>query len=189
MGYNYPIFIEENIVYVWCNYRKLVFHKVFKYKSLSEEHTRIKIMPDKKIIFQTIYQQALRAKDILGVNAVSHYFKNFFNVILEISMYVFFIIGLYLIFQIPIDPIQLEQRINSDTKIISILKNQNLSDAMIAIRIIVFFISLVPLFAGILLGIIRRKNNKMKQTAEILDKIKMAVDNELKMASSQINSA
>ena len=143
-------------------------------------------MPDKKIIFQTIYQQAQRAKDILGVNAVSHYFKNFFNVILEIIMYVLFIIGLCLIFQIPIDPIQLEQRINSDTKIISIVKNQQITDIMILLRTSIFFISLGPLFAGILLGIIRRKNHNTKQTTEILNEIKITAENELKIISNDV---
>lgn len=145
-------------------------------------------MQDNNLPFQIISDQAQQAKDVLGVNTVSHYFKKVFNMILEIGMYGLFMIGLWLIFQIPIDPIQLEKRINPDTEIISTVKNRQITDVMIVIRTGVFFISLGPLFAGILLGGVRRKNNKMKKTAEFLDKIKTIADNELKMVSNQANS-
>lgn len=102
-------------------------------------------------------QSINKLNDILDSNILSHYLGKWFSIILEIALYILFIVILVSVFQIP-------NRIPIDDK--NELYNKDFADIIFLIQVICSILSLPILLFANLLGRNRKKNTLIRKAYE-----------------------
>lgn len=111
------------------------------------------------------------AYTILNKHAIYYYFKKVLVIIFELLFYLI-ALGLVIgISQIPTNIVLATTTINESTYIESTFYNDNLTQFMIGFRVFVFLFALFFLFVGLLFGYIRRKDNRIRKAALLLENV------------------
>lgn len=113
----------------------------------------------------------LRVKELLSQNIVYYYAFKVARIIIEIGCYLFafflFIGGM----AIPIDPLKFQHKLDESVTINGAIHIEELSGLMILLKALFIVFSLALLMIGLLFGSIRRKNNRIRKAAELVDGI------------------
>lgn len=111
------------------------------------------------------------AYTLLNSHAIYYYFKKVIVILFELLFYLLALLLVIAVFQIPTNIELATTTINESTYVESNLYNENLTKAVIGVRVAVLLIALFFLFVGLLFGYIRRKDNRIRKAALLLETV------------------
>lgn len=114
-------------------------------------------------------KQIIRARDSLGYNSIGHYSGHLFHVFLQIAGWTMFILVIILAISIPTDPVILFNKISDDITLKTAIHTDDISDTIIGLKIILFFLSFPFLGIALLSKGLNRKKKKIRKTHHILE--------------------
>ncbi len=123
-------------------------------------------------------QQAIStAHNQMKANKVVQYAKKVLFMILEIVMYIMFLISLIFVFTfIPLDIIAYTQILTPYTSSTQSLHIEEITKIMIAARVIIIFGSIGFLVCGLFIRNIRKKNDLLTSAYKTIDELKKSFD-------------
>ncbi|MDX2174406.1 MAG: hypothetical protein SFY56_14990 [Bacteroidota bacterium] len=95
---------------------------------------------------------------LINHNVLTHRLKKWFSVLIELILYVLFLLGVSISITIPTN-INLFIAGNDDTSLTGTINNEDFYIVMLCIKLVIFLISLPILFFAIVLMRNRKKNN------------------------------
>lgn len=117
----------------------------------------------------------------LDSNIFAYGFRYTVSLLLEILMYLFAMVALIFLFMIPSNPLELSRQFDNGDRLSAEYVNDDLVAAILVIKIVLFFVSVVPsVFCGILLHRNRNKSSKIRKAYEEAEKMKSTFNQALK---------
>lgn len=106
---------------------------------------------------------------LLNRHSVYFYVKKVMVILFELLFYLIALGLVIAVFQIPTNIVIATTTINESTYLTSTIHNENLTEVLIGFRVFVFLFALFFLFIGLLFGYIRRKDNRIRKAALLLE--------------------
>lgn len=106
---------------------------------------------------------------LLNRHQVYFYVKKIAAICIEVLCYIAALIFFVLLINIPSDPIQSKEVLSDTISIYSTLHIEEVTSFMMFLRVIAFFFALLFLILGLLVGYIRRKDNRIRKAAQLLE--------------------
>ncbi len=113
----------------------------------------------------------LQLNDLLSQNPVYYYTFKTFRIISEIGCYLFALFFFTGGIAIPMDPLKFHQQLDESVSINGAIHIEQLSGLMLLIKVMFILFSLMLIVLGLLIGASRRKNNRIRKAAELVDLI------------------
>lgn len=112
---------------------------------------------------------------LLYINPVSYYGLKTIRIIFEITSYatglLIFIGALF----IPSEPFKSVEKVNESVTVMYTIHINEVTQVMVLLKIVFILLSIAVFCFGLLLGSIRRKNNKIKSASELISKIQLSI--------------
>lgn len=125
-------------------------------------------------------KQIHRLYDMLDNGVITGYLKRGISILLEIILFVMFLGMVLLTIYIPLDPVKIHQQLTETSSAETTYHNDDVTAVMMAIKLLLFVSSLVPLALMIVLGRNRRKNAQINLAFEEVEKMKESFDKAVK---------
>lgn len=106
---------------------------------------------------------------LLNRHQVYFYVKKILAICIEVLCYIAALIFFVLLIKIPSDPIHFLQMLSENISIETIYKIKEVTYFMNFLRVIAFFFALLFLILGLLVGYIRRKDNRIRKATQLLE--------------------
>ena len=124
-------------------------------------------------------QSIAKLNQILNSNILTHYLNKWFSVIIEISLYLLFIMVMISVFMIPTH-LSFYFDVNETTQISAQINNQDFAALIMCFKIVCVLLSLPILVFAILLGRNRKKNTLIREAYEESKKMKTSFEAAIK---------
>ena len=128
-----------------------------------------------KVYFLQQGQSISKLHGILNSNILMHHLRRWLSVVIEVFMYLFFLV--MLIFAIVL-PLQIPVNLNENTSVL--FSAEEITEVLLILKFVTVVLSLPILAFALLLSRNRKKNNLIRKAFEETEKMRIAFETALK---------